>query len=216
MKAALALIRISTLFLLGAPPLLALDPSLDISQYGHTAWTARDGFSVGAILAMAQTPDGYLWLSSEFGLFRFDGIHAIPLQPPGGQHLPGAPYSLLVTRDGTPWIGTLRGLLSWSGAKLTQYPEIGEAFVTSLLEDHEGTVWAGILGGAADGYPGRLCDVRSGHAECYGQDGILAPSCGVWPKTAQAISGLVQSLDFGDGSPVPQSTMPCRECGSVI
>ena len=68
----------------------ALDPSLDISQYAHTAWTVRDGFSVGTIFAMAQTPDGYLWLGSEFGLFRFDGIHAVPWQPPAGQHLPSA------------------------------------------------------------------------------------------------------------------------------
>src|ERR1035441_6565601 len=40
----------------------ALNPALDISQYVHKAWTVRDGFSVGTIFAMAQTPDGYLWL----------------------------------------------------------------------------------------------------------------------------------------------------------
>ncbi len=79
---------------LGSTPVLALDPSLDVSQYGHTAWTVQDGFSVGAIFAMAQTPDGYLWLASEFGLFRFDGIHAVPWQPPAGQ-LPQKPYALL-------------------------------------------------------------------------------------------------------------------------
>src|SRR6185295_12823840 len=68
--------------LLEAAPALALDPSLEVSQYGHAAWTARNGFSVGAIFAMAQTPDGYLWLGSEFGLFRFDGVQAVPWQPP--------------------------------------------------------------------------------------------------------------------------------------
>ncbi len=89
MKPALALITISLLsFLLGSTPVLALDPSLDLSQYGHTAWTARDGVSGGAIFAMAQTPDGYLWLGSEFGLFRFDGLHVAPWQPPGGRNFP--------------------------------------------------------------------------------------------------------------------------------
>ena len=167
MKAGLALIAISTLsLLLGTAPVLALNPSLDVSQYGHTAWTARDGFSLGTIFAMAQTPDGYLWLGAEFGLFRFDGIHSVPWQPPAGQHLPGAPYSLLVTRDGTLWIGTFAGLVSWSDGKLTQYPEIGKQFVTSLLEDREGTVWAGILGSTSDTPTGRLCAIRSGHAQC--------------------------------------------------
>ncbi|HUD65241.1 MAG TPA: two-component regulator propeller domain-containing protein [Candidatus Sulfotelmatobacter sp.] len=130
--------------LLWCAPGLALDPSLEINQYSHTSWTRRDGFSVGAIFAMAQTPDGYLWLGSEHGSFRFDGVRSVPWQPPAGHHFPyHAPYSLLVTRDGTLWIGTFAGLLSWNGRKLTQYPEIGEVFITSLLEDHEGTVWVG-------------------------------------------------------------------------
>ena len=153
MKAALALITIGSLtLLLGSPGALALDPSLDISQYAHSAWTARDGFSVGAIFAMAQTPDGYLWLGSEFGLFRFDGLHAVPWQPPAGQQLPNKPYALLVTLDGTLWIGTFEGLVSWSGGKLTYYPEIGKAFVTSLLEDRDGTVWVGTF--SSTGLPG--------------------------------------------------------------
>jgi hypothetical protein len=42
------------------PSASALNPSLDISQSGHTAWTTRDGF-VGGAEAFAQTPDGYLW-----------------------------------------------------------------------------------------------------------------------------------------------------------
>jgi signal transduction histidine kinase/ligand-binding sensor domain-containing protein len=151
----------------------ALNPSLDISQYGHNAWTVRDGFSVGTIFAMAQTPDGYLWLGGENGLFRFDGVRSIPWQPPVGQHLPSAPYSLLVTRDGTLWIGTFSGLLSWSGGKLTQYPELGTQFVTSLLEDREGTLWAGTLGGSPGTPTGRLCAIRSGHAQCFGEDGTL-------------------------------------------
>jgi signal transduction histidine kinase/ligand-binding sensor domain-containing protein len=145
-----------------------LNPALDISQYAHTAWTVRDGFSAGTIFAMAQTPDGYLWLGAEFGLFRFDGIRSVPWQPPAGQHLPSAPYSLLVTRDGTLWIGTFAGLVSWSGGKLTRYAELGTQFVTSLLEDREGTVWAGTLE-----HQGRLCAIRSGSAQCYGQDGAF-------------------------------------------
>ena len=84
---------------------------------------------------------------------------------------PARPYSLLVTRDGTLWIGTFAGLVSWSGGKLTQYPEVGELFVTSLLEDREGTVWAGILGGSSGTPTGRLCAIRSGRAQCYGEDG---------------------------------------------
>lgn len=52
---------------------------------------------------------------------------------------PQKPYSLLVMRDGTLWIGTFAGLVSWNGGKLTRYPELGEHSVTSLFDDREGT-----------------------------------------------------------------------------
>src|SRR6201997_1070040 len=80
----------------------ALDPLLDVSQYAHTAWKIREGFTKGTIFSMAQTPDGYLWLSTEFGLVRFDGVRAVPWHPPAGEQLPSNYIQdLLVTRDGT-------------------------------------------------------------------------------------------------------------------
>jgi signal transduction histidine kinase/ligand-binding sensor domain-containing protein len=148
------------------PPVLALDPPLQIAQYAHTSWTARDGALLGLVFAIAQTPDGYLWVAGSFGLFRFDGLRFVPWQPPKGRSLPDSPYSLLVSRDGTLWIGTFNGLASWNGTELTRYPQTDSGFVTSLLEDHEGTIWAGLF---AD--PGRLCAVRAGQARCSSPEG---------------------------------------------
>ena len=212
MKAALALITISTVsLLLGPAPVLALDPSLEVSQYAHTAWTVRDGFSVGAIFAMAQTPDGYLWLGAELGLFRFDGVRSIP-----GNHLRVSTSRALLTvcsstRDGTLWIGTFDGLVSWSGGKLTRYPEVGEHFVTSLLEDREGTVWAGIMG-QHNGYSDRpaVRNPKRPRAMLPRRTARSAISFGVWLRTAQALSGSVQNLVSGDGILVPRNAMRRR------
>src|SRR5215467_13287090 len=111
--------------LLAGRSAFALDPALDVSQYAHSSWRIRDGFFKGAIYSMAQTPDGYLWLGTEFGLLRFDGIRNVPWQPPSDQELPSSTISrLLATRDGTLWIGTISGLASWKNGKLTQYPEL--------------------------------------------------------------------------------------------
>src|SRR5215468_6832359 len=219
MKSALSLIMISTLaFLLGASPVLALDPSLDISQYGHTAWTARDGFSVGSIFAIAQTPDGYLWLGSEFGLFRFDGVHAVPWQPPSGQQLPQKPYALLVTRDGTLWIGTFAGLVSWDGSKLTEYPEIGRHFVTSMLEDHEGTVWVSTLFDSPGISRGRLCAIRHGHPQCYGEDGAFGSF--VWSLEEDSSGTLWAGAESGvwrwSSGPPQRYAMPGTRVGDLI
>src|SRR5262249_1200167 len=131
--------------LLGSgPSAFALNPALDVSQYAHTAWKIRDGFVKGFIHSIAQTPDGYLWLGTEFGLFRFDGVHPVAWKPPRGQQLPSSEiFRLLVGRDGTLWIGTRQGLASWNGGKLTDYPNLGGQAIANLIEDHEGAVWAG-------------------------------------------------------------------------
>src|SRR5882724_4385812 len=79
----------------------ALNPSLDINQYAHNAWTVRGGFFTGAITSTAQTPDGYVWLGTEFGLFRFDGVRSDPWQPPAGEQIRGGFIrKLLAARDG--------------------------------------------------------------------------------------------------------------------
>ena len=162
---------ISLCFLLGGClRLFALNPSLAISQYAHTSWTVRDGFSLGNVYAMAQTPDGYLWLGSEFGLFRFDGVSFVRWQPPDGEQLPARNiYSLVAARDGTLWIGTFAGLASWHDGRLTRFHELDRVMVTSLLEDRHGTVW---VGGMSD-HGGHLCAVRGGRGTCSGGDGLF-------------------------------------------
>src|SRR5690349_19054375 len=83
-------VMLAGMLLAWCPCAFALDPSLDVSQYAHTAWKIRDGFTKGMITSIAQTPDGYLWLGTELGLYRFDGVRAVPWQPPAGEHLPSS------------------------------------------------------------------------------------------------------------------------------
>ena len=164
-------------WLLSAPLLVcthgakALNPQLDISQYAHTAWKVSDGFTPGAILAIAQTPDGYLWLGTEFGLYQFDGVHTVSWRPPAGQDLPALPvHSLLAARDGTLWIGTDKGIASWKDGKLTHYSDLDGETIHSLLEDREGTIWSA---GEKAFSPATICAITRSIVHCYGKDGKL-------------------------------------------
>jgi PAS domain S-box-containing protein len=163
-------VSIIALSVLGAlaPCAVALDRSLDASQYAHTSWKYGQEVSPGTISSMAQTPDGYLWLGTEFGLRRFDGVRSVPWRGPAGEHLQEVPIrSLRAARDGRLWIGTPTGLASWKDGKLTHYPELEGYTVEALLEDRDGAIWAG--GSATD--TGRLCTIQHGRTQCFGEDG---------------------------------------------
>jgi signal transduction histidine kinase/ligand-binding sensor domain-containing protein len=56
------------------PAAFALNPDRLLNQYIQDRWTEEKGFPGGAVHAFAQSPDGYLWIASERGLVRFDGL----------------------------------------------------------------------------------------------------------------------------------------------
>ena len=143
---------------------LALDPTLDISQYAHTAWKYRDGFAKGVAFELAQTPDGYLWLGTTNGLMRFDGVRNVPWQPPDGTALPdNRVRALLVARDGTLWIGTWAGLASWNGRTLVTHSGLADRVVNALAEDREGTIW---VAGVTLPQTAFLCAIRGVKTDC--------------------------------------------------
>ncbi|HET9448074.1 MAG TPA: two-component regulator propeller domain-containing protein [Steroidobacteraceae bacterium] len=164
-------IAIGCLLLAWCPAVSALDPDLDVTQYAHRAWRLREGFARAHAAAMAQTPDGYLWLGTEFGLLRFDGVRTMPWQPPAGATLPGHRVrALLSARDGALWIGTLDGLASWRDGKLTQFPLFAGFGINALAEDSEGTVWVAAM---QEPRIARLCSIRKTGASCEAGNELL-------------------------------------------
>jgi ligand-binding sensor domain-containing protein/signal transduction histidine kinase len=181
------------MLLASRPCALALNPSLEINQYAHSAWKISEGFTRGVIHDVTQTPDGYLWLGTESGMVRFDGVQRVPWTPPGGEQLASSNIrSLLVTRDGTLWIGTAKGLASWSSGRLIRYAELDNGHIGSLVEDREGSVWAAALN--PDSRTGKLCEIRKGAVQCSGPDdsmgrvyALYEHQGDLWAGTATAI-----------------------------
>jgi len=150
---------------------VGLDTSLDVKQYAHTAWRIEEGFTSSPIGPIAQTPDGYLWLGTNTGVLRFDGIRNVQWQPPDNWTLPDPHIrALFGARDGTLWIGTNAGLVSWSGGKLAPYPALKGWSINGIVEDRPGVVW---LTAMSEGRRGRLCSVQNANIQCYGDDSSL-------------------------------------------
>jgi len=159
------------LFFLTGSRVWALDPSRHISQYAHTAWRVQDGLIKGGPWVITQTTDGYLWVGTDAGLMRFDGVRFVPWMPPAGKQLLSSNITgLLAARDGSLWIGTEVGLSHWVDQDLINYSN-QHARINSIIEDHAGRIWftrTRILDAA-----GGLCQVIGTGMRCYGKaDGI--------------------------------------------
>ena len=145
-------------------PELAPPAPRPITQLVHTRWTAKDG-APNAIHALAQTPDGYLWIGSSAGVTRFDGVRFVPLVPRGGDTLPTvmAVQRMLVTRDSSLWvIWRLGGVSRVRDGRVTTYGEQdGLPAAFQLAESSDGMLVAGTAKGLARFANGKWEDVTT-------------------------------------------------------
>jgi signal transduction histidine kinase/ligand-binding sensor domain-containing protein len=163
------------LFLFGAVSVPALDPTRLVSQYGHTAWRIQDGYFGGSVTSIAQTADGYLWIGTLNGLFRFDGVRFVPWAQLAGHQVPTVIISLLAAHDGSLWIGTDSGLNHWVNSKLINLntPQNGVRNVQSIVEDGNRVIWFIYDYFPGQSIPGVLCEIKGIDFRCYGHaDGI--------------------------------------------
>jgi signal transduction histidine kinase/sugar lactone lactonase YvrE len=123
----------------------ALDPQRSLAQYKHTRWTVEDGAPPG-VEVLAQTPDGYLWLGSTLGLYRFDGVTFEAMRPPQPSwSMNDRVVSLMVTRDGALWAGYERGgigVYKNGRFKLLFDPKIHLGTIIKMAEGRDGVIWA--------------------------------------------------------------------------
>jgi len=76
-----------------------------LDEYRRTQWGSDQGLSAGRIQALAQTPDGYLWVGAANGLFRFDGFRFVPILTEQKQPLRQI-LGLTVDKQGILWVRT--------------------------------------------------------------------------------------------------------------
>ena len=156
----------------------ALNPDTRLSQYGHAVWRVQEGYLDGYPTAFAQTPDGYLWVGTPAGLYRFDGVSFTALEPPSRKVSTASVYSLYAARDGSLWVGFAGWLSHWDGEKFA--PRIVTlGYPTSIVEDQDGAIW--FSRAAQSDNSGPICKVSLDKFHCYGE------AEGIQPLGASAI-----------------------------
>lgn len=159
------------LYLLLSGPGHALDPSSTLAQLHHTAWQADDGAPTN-IVAMAQTTDGFLWLGTGSGLFRFDGVSFERMGSVSGQTaLSNSISALHAMPTGELLIGHRHGGVSILDKDGLEHHTAADGLPTgnawAFVVDGEGSIWGAFTGGIA-----RL---RAGVWRTFALDGESVP-----------------------------------------
>jgi signal transduction histidine kinase len=122
---------------------MAADCGQGINHFQHTDWTLADG-APPDIWALAQSADGYLWLGTGAGLYRFDGVRFEQIRPQGSAALAGVDITALLARkSGELWIGYQSGGVSvLREGKLTNFTAgVPKGPVHQFAEDQDQRLW---------------------------------------------------------------------------
>ncbi len=124
----------------------ALDPQRSLAHYGHQAWRTDSGLPQNTVHSILQTRDGYLWLGTDGGLVRFDGIDFVTFDAENTPQFKSDTVSdLLQDGSGTLWISTAAGLLSYHGGAFAAYTTaqgLPADTVWFSYEDRRHRLWA--------------------------------------------------------------------------
>lgn len=140
--------------LLSTSSLEALDPRKAITQYPLDHWKTRDGLPLNSVRAFLQRRDGYLWLGTQEGLARFNGLRftRIAIEHPASERFPDI-RSVLEDRRADLWVGTFgSGVARLRDGRWTVYSTkdgLPDDSVNALRLDREGHLWVGTSGGLA-------------------------------------------------------------------
>ena len=147
---------------------LSLDPLKAITQYHHQTWNIADGLPQSYVNDIEQTTEGYIWITTQEGLARFDGIRFTVFDVTNEEaFLVNNLNKLHADQNGALWITTSGGgLLAYTAGRFVSYTEedgLGGNSITSFYEDHEGSFWIGSI-------PGGLNRLSAGTITTFGQE----------------------------------------------
>jgi diguanylate cyclase (GGDEF)-like protein len=212
---AAAALAATTLF---TPAVHALDPAKTITQYMQTSWTSESGLPQNTVQTLTQTSDGYLWIGTQEGLGRFDGVRFATFTRHNAPGLASSFIQILcASRDGSLWIGTDSGLTHYEPTlsaaptgtftTLTTRDGLTSNNITALREDREGSLWVGTSKGLDRIVDGHIQRWTTGDGPADVSISAIAVDAGgtLWAGTPKGLSrfekGRFRTLTAHDGFP---------------
>ncbi len=167
-------------------------------QYVRRSWQTEEGLPQNSVYAIAQTSDGYVWLGTEGGLARFDGLEFTTFETSNTPLLAKSEITaLLVDRNQTLWVGMHGGgLICYRNNRFEPSPWKGRfagETILSLHEDRRGGFWIGTEGSGLFRYSGGKL-AQFGKAEGLPANSVLSIASdsanNVWIGTQHGLGRL--------------------------
>ncbi len=152
-------------------------------------WHAADGLPSDSVTAILQTRDGFIWVGTDAGLVRFDGVKFTTITLNVSTNNSVHVTALCEDSHGYLWIGTQQnGLFEMAEGKIqhfTKEQNLVDEGITSLAADSQGLVWVGSKLGLNlwDGKVFETFTVREGLPDAYVSGVNVARSGTVWITT---------------------------------
>ncbi len=183
-------------------------PDRQFRDFIHDTWSLEAGLPQRSVTAIAQGPQGYLWVATQHALARFDGVRFQSYTTLEEPALPGNDISTLFqASDGSLWIGSYRGLTRFDGREFeaiagprTEDAGMMDVAVGTMTEDHRGRVVAGGADGLFRVEDGRLAPMDFPEPQAVG--GLHAEGDVMW------VGGVGRFWRYDDGEPVDEHVLP--------
>jgi diguanylate cyclase (GGDEF)-like protein len=187
----------------------ALDPGKSFEQYVANRWSIEDGLPQISALAIAQDRNGYIWVGTQNGLARFDGVHFSNYTPQTEPQLPGIwVRALLLDHSGNLWIGTYKGLAVQADGRFTAVKPADAAAhpdldVQALAQDATGTILVATSDGVMRVADGKLIAIDSTIKPAFS---LLPRGDGLWVGSAGTVVRIIAGQTIRMPLPVTAST----------
>src|SRR5580704_10276864 len=121
-----------------------------VTDVHHDMWTSENG--LGAVFDIQQATDGYLWLTTSTGVFRFDGVRFQSVEEAtNGAVRNSEIHAVFLSSSGGVWLKTrAAGLLFWKNGRLTTFTDrrcTPALQMEGIAEDRDGSLWLQTSGG---------------------------------------------------------------------
>src|ERR1700722_11377944 len=187
---------------------LGLDPQRSLQHFGHQAWRTDSGLPQNTVHAILQTREGYLWLGTDGGLVRFDGIDFVTFDAENTpQFKSDTVYDLLQDESGALWISTAAGLLRYRTGGFAAYTTAQGLPADSVWFSHEDRrhrLWAMTAAGPA-WFDGKVFSALAGASAPLRRAALTEDTRGrLWLGGSSGLS----SIDINPDTPKLASLLP--------